>query len=36
MHEKRIWRPGTICMKKEYGGPGIPNMQDLNLCLIGS
>jgi hypothetical protein len=26
----------SICMKKEYGGLGILNMQDLNLCLIGS
>jgi hypothetical protein len=26
----------SICMKKEYGGLGIPNMQDHNLCLIGS
>jgi hypothetical protein len=26
----------SICMKKEYGGLGIPNLQDLNLCLIGS
>jgi hypothetical protein len=23
-------------MKKEFGGMGIPNLQDLNLCLIGS
>jgi hypothetical protein len=23
-------------MKKEFGGTGIPNLQDLNLCLIGS
>jgi hypothetical protein len=26
----------SICMKKEYGGLGIPNLQDLNVCLIGS
>jgi hypothetical protein len=25
-----------VCMKKEFGGMGIPNLQDLNLCLIGS
>jgi hypothetical protein len=23
-------------MKKEYGGLGIPNLQDLNICLVGS
>jgi hypothetical protein len=23
-------------MKKDYGGLGIPNLQDLNVCLIGS
>jgi hypothetical protein len=26
----------SIYMKKEYGGLGIPNLQDLNICLIGS
>jgi hypothetical protein len=26
----------SICMKKEYGGLGIPNLQDLNICLVGS
>jgi hypothetical protein len=26
----------SICMKKDYGGLGIPNLQDLNVCLIGS
>jgi hypothetical protein len=26
----------SVCMKKEFGGMGIPNLQDLNLCLIGS
>lgn len=26
----------SICMKKEYGGMDIPNIQDLNICLIGS
>lgn len=25
-----------ICLKKEFGGTGIPNLQDLNVCLIGS
>jgi hypothetical protein len=24
------------CMKKDYGGLGIPNLQDLNICLVGS
>jgi hypothetical protein len=28
------WR--MVCMKKEFGGLGIPNLQDVNLCLIGS
>jgi hypothetical protein len=23
-------------MRKEFGGMGIPNLQDLNLCLLGS
>ena len=26
----------SVCMRKEYGGLGIPNIQDLNLCLLGS
>lgn len=26
----------SVCMRKEFGGMGIPNLQDLNLCLIGS
>jgi hypothetical protein len=26
----------SICMKQEYGGLGISNLQDLNICLIGS
>jgi hypothetical protein len=25
-----------ICMKKEFGGLGIPQLKDLNLCLLGS
>jgi hypothetical protein len=24
------------CMKKEHGGLGIPNLKDLNMCLLGS
>jgi hypothetical protein len=24
-----------ICMKKEYGGLGVPNLKDLNWCLLG-
>lgn len=28
------WR--LVCMKKEFGGLGIPNLQDINLCLLGS
>jgi hypothetical protein len=24
-----------ICMQKNFGGLGIPNVQDLNICLIG-
>ena len=23
-------------MKKEFGGLGVPNLQDINLCLLGS
>jgi hypothetical protein len=26
----------SICMRKEFGGMGIPHLQDLNLCLLGS
>lgn len=26
----------SICMRKEYGGMGVLNLQDMNLCLIGS
>ena len=26
----------SICMKKEYGSLGVPNLSDLNLCLLGS
>jgi hypothetical protein len=26
----------SICQKKEFGGLGIPNLQDLNICLLGS
>jgi hypothetical protein len=26
----------SICMKKEFGGLGIPNLKDLNLFLLGS
>jgi hypothetical protein len=26
----------SIDMRKEYGGLGIRNLQDLNICLIGS
>lgn len=25
-----------VCMKKEYGGLGVPNIRDVNLCLLGS
>ena len=25
-----------ICMKKEFGGLGIPNLQEVNTCLLGS
>src|SRR3954470_7154885 len=28
------WR--LVCMKKEFGGLGIPNLQEVNLCLLGS
>jgi hypothetical protein len=26
----------SVCMRKEFGGMGILNLQDLNLCLLGS
>lgn len=25
-----------VCMKQEFGGLGIPNVHDLNICLLGS
>ena len=25
-----------VCMKKEFGGLGIPNLKEVNLCLLGS
>lgn len=25
-----------VCMEKKFGGLGIPNLQDVNLCLLGS
>jgi hypothetical protein len=25
-----------ICMKKEFGGLGVPDLRELNLCLLGS
>jgi hypothetical protein len=25
-----------VNMKKEFGGLGVPNLSDLNLCLLGS
>lgn len=25
-----------VCMKQEFGGLGIPNLHDLNICLLGS
>ena len=28
--------PNSVCMKEEYGGLGIPNLQDLNICMLGS
>jgi len=27
---------GAVSMCKEYGGLGIPNIRDLNFCLLGS
>jgi hypothetical protein len=26
----------SICMKKEAGGLNVPNLRDLNMCLLGS
>jgi hypothetical protein len=26
----------SVSMKKEFGGLGIPNLRDLNICLLGS
>jgi hypothetical protein len=26
----------SVYMKKDFGGMGIPNLQVLNLCMIGS
>ena len=27
---------GLVCTKKEFGGLGIPNLREVNLCLLGS
>jgi hypothetical protein len=27
---------GLITRKKEFGGLGVPNLRDMNLCLLGS
>ena len=35
-HKIQLANWPSICMKKDFGGMGIPNLQDLNLCLIGS
>lgn len=26
----------SVCMKKEFGGLGIPDLRDLNVCLLSS
>jgi hypothetical protein len=26
----------SVCLKKEFGGLGIPDLRDLNLCLLCS
>jgi hypothetical protein len=35
-HKTHLANWPSICMKKEFGGMGIQNLQGLNLCLIGS
>lgn len=27
---------GMICMKREFGGLGIPNLKEVNMCLLGA
>jgi hypothetical protein len=34
-HKIHLAKWPSICMKKDFGGLGIPNLQDLNICLIG-
>jgi hypothetical protein len=35
-HKIHLAKWPSVCMKNDFGGIGIPNLQDLNLCLIGS
>jgi hypothetical protein len=35
-HKIHLANKPYICTKKDFCGMGIPNLQHLNLCLIGS
>lgn len=35
-HKIHLANWSSICMKTDFGGLGIANLQDLNLCLLGS
>ena len=34
-HKLHVANWPSVCMKKDFGGLGIPNMRDLNVCLLG-
>jgi hypothetical protein len=35
-HKIHLANYQTVCMKKYFAGMENPNLQDLNLCIIGS
>ena len=35
-HKIHLANLPSVCMKKMFGGLGIPNLQDMNLCMLGS
>lgn len=35
-HKYHLAKWGLVCQKKDFGGLGIPNLRDLNLCLLAS
>jgi hypothetical protein len=35
-HKYHLANWKLVSMKKEFGGLGVPNLRDLNICLLGS